>query len=225
MTPADPWEDISDEQLMATFADTSRRGGERETAFQQLVVRYRHRVFAVCYRILNDASDAEDATQETLIKLARGAGSFRGEAKLSTWLYRVAHNVCTDRIRYEARRPSTPVDDITSAGPEAHVADTTDAHATASLVTAALEQLDERSRQLLLLVAVDELSYAEAAEATGLAVGTVKSRVSRARVKLGQLLEGAGDEPGPGRHEPGADGQGNGGSEPARPGPRGPPPG
>lgn len=217
------WESISDEQLLATFVDASRPRGERETAFQQLVLRYRHRIFAVCFRVLRDTTEAEDATQETLIKLAKGAEAFRAEAKLSTWLYRVAHNVCTDRIRYQARRPSTPVDDVATVRTEARTDDGSDARATASMLGDALAQLDERSRQLLLLVAVDELSYAEAAEATGLAVGTVKSRVSRARVKLGELLAVAEAEPGVRPPAPAADRRSDGGAEPARPGPRGPP--
>jgi RNA polymerase sigma factor (sigma-70 family) len=69
-------------------------------------------------RVLGSAPDAEDAVQETLRALARHAADFRGESQLSTWLYRVARNVCTDRIRHEARRPSTPVDDLTQVGDE-----------------------------------------------------------------------------------------------------------
>ena len=163
MPPVGAWGDLDDAALLDRFIDTALSRSDRELAFQQLVVRYRHRVFAVCFRVMHDHADAEDATQETFVKLARGAGDFRGEAKLSTWLYRVARNVCTDRIRYEARRPSTPVDDITAAAPEPSVADVSESHAAATVVGAALARLDERSRQLLLLVAVDGLSYAEAA--------------------------------------------------------------
>jgi RNA polymerase sigma-70 factor, ECF subfamily len=217
------WDEVDDEQLLSSFIDVTRSHTERELAFQQLVVRYRHRVFAVCFRVLHDHADAEDAAQETFVKLARGADAFRGDAKLSTWLYRVARNVCLDRIRYDARRPSTPVDDVAAAGTEPSVEDVSDAHATATVVGAALAQLDDRSRQLLLLVAVDGLSYAEAAEVSDLAVGTVKSRVSRARVRLGELLEAGRTEPVVRPSLPGVDPRPDGGSEPARPGPRGPP--
>ncbi len=216
------WGELDDQQLLSSFVDVTRSRNDRELAFRELVARYRHRVFAVCFRVLDDHADAEDATQETFVKLARGADGFRGEAKLSTWLYRVAHNVCTDRIRYEARRPSTPVDDVAAVGTEPSVADTSEAHATATVVGAALARLDQRSRQLLLLVAVDGLSYAEAAEAADLPVGTVKSRVSRARVQLGELLADAPDD----RQDPphgAADVPRISRSEPARPGPRGPP--
>jgi RNA polymerase sigma-70 factor, ECF subfamily len=223
MPPVGAWGDLDDAALLDRFIDTALRRSDRELAFQQLVVRYRHRVFAVCFRVLHDHADAEDATQETFVKLARGAGDFRGEAKLSTWLYRVARNVCTDRIRYEARRPSTPVDDITAVATEPSVADVSDSHAAATVVGAALARLDERSRHLLLLVAVDGLSYAEAAEVVDLPVGTVKSRVSRARVQLGALLAEGPDEPEAPPRAGAAEPRTDGGSEPARPGPRGPP--
>lgn len=223
MATVGAWGEIDDQQLLSSFVDAARSRSDRESAFHELVVRYRHRVFAVCFRVLHDHADAEDATQETFVKLARGAEAFRGDAKLSTWLYRVARNVCTDRIRYEARRPSTPVDDITAVGTEPSVADTSEAHATATIVGAALARLDERSRQLLLLVAVDGLSYAEAAEVVGLPVGTVKSRVSRARVQLGTLLAEGPDEPEAPPRGAASEPRTDGGVEPARPGPRGPP--
>ncbi len=183
---------LTDEAVLSVYVDDSRRAGEREAAFHELVGRYQRRLFGVCVRVLGSPSDAEDAVQETFIRLARHASTFRGDAKLSTWLYRVARNVCTDHVRYDARRPSTPVDDITAVGDEPAVGDIVGATETAVSVQAALRHLDERSRMLLLLVAVDGLSYAEAAAVADLPVGTVKSRVSRARVQLGELLA---DEP------------------------------
>ena len=179
---------LADEHVLATYVDASRPRSDREAAFHELMRRYHRRVFAVCFRVLDDRSDAEDATQETFVKLARKAASFRGDAKLSTWLYRIARNVCTDHVRYDARRPTTPVDDLTTIGNEPVVDDVIAGRETALSVQAALAHLDDRSRQLLLLVAVDGLSYAEAAEVADLPVGTVKSRISRARVQLGALL-------------------------------------
>ncbi len=178
----------SDEHLVAIYVSPDERPATREAAFHDLVERYRRRLFAVCVRVLHDPQDAEEAVQETFVRLARHAETFRGDAKLSTWLYRVARNVCTDHVRYDARRPSTPVADVTEIRDLADEDDGIEGHAAMSEVGRALEQLDERSRQLVLLIAVDGLSYAEAGELTGLAVGTVKSRVSRARQQLGQLL-------------------------------------
>lgn len=187
MTGADATGPAEDERLLATYADASRPSAERQAAFEVLVRRFRRRIFAVCVRILGSPQDAEEATQETFVRLARSASSFRGEAALSTWLYRVARNVCTDHVRRDARRPSTPVDDL--EGLDDRVSD--DASAGVDMGDAlrrALDQLDPVSRQLLLLIGVDGWSYAEAGAAFDLPVGTVKSRISRARVHLGQLL-------------------------------------
>lgn len=178
----------TDEALLARYLDTSAPPAWRETAFRELSVRYRRRLFAVCVRVLGDPEDAEEAVQETLVRLARNGEQFRGDAKLSTWLYRVARNVCTDRVRYEARRPSIPVGEFTESFDRADEHDPIEGLAATGALRDALRRLDERSRTLLLLVAVDGLTYADAAEVTGLAVGTVKSRVSRARVTLGELL-------------------------------------
>jgi RNA polymerase sigma-70 factor (ECF subfamily) len=184
----------SDEQVLAIFRDIDRPRRDREAAFHELVSRYHRRLFAVCVRVLGSADDAEDAVQETFVKLARHAEGFRGDAQLSTWLYRVARNVCLDRLRYERRRPSTPVDDLTTTGHEPSEGDGVDARIETMAVRDALAQLDERSRQLLLLVTVDGLSYAEAAEVVDLPIGTIKSRVSRARVRLGELLAAEPDD-------------------------------
>ncbi|GGI03171.1 sigma-24 (FecI-like protein) [Egicoccus halophilus] len=184
----------SDEAVLARFNDAALPAGPREAAFTELVHRYQRRVFAVCLQVLGAPSDAEDAAQETFVRLARGAAGFRGDAKLSTWLYRVARNVCTDHVRYDARRPSTPVDDVAAVGGDRAAEDVLTARETASTLQTALAELDATSRRLLLLVAVEGLTYAEAAAAADLPVGTVKSRVSRARVRLGELLR---EEPDP----------------------------
>ncbi len=214
----------SDEELLARFADDALPRSWRETAFRELSQRYRRRLFAVCLRVLRDPEDAEDAVQETFVKLARRADTFRGDAKLSTWLYRIARNVCTDRVRYEARRPATPIGELTEELDRPDEREATEAHAEVAAVRDALGQLDERSRTLLLLVTVDGLSYAEAAEVSGLAVGTVKSRVSRARVTLGQLLRRADDDGRPGPTGTGSASRPTTTLDDHAP-PRGPPPG
>jgi RNA polymerase sigma-70 factor, ECF subfamily len=184
--------DLPDEDVLAVYADAGRSRRDRETAFHLLVTRFQRRVFAVCRRVVLDDALAEEATQEVFVRLARSASTFRGDAKLSTWLYAVARNVATDRVRHEARRPATPVADVVEVAGGGAVADDEVAAREAGVdVGRALAALDPTSRQLLLLVAVEGLSYAEAAAATDLAVGTVKSRVSRARVRLGELLTDA----------------------------------
>lgn len=193
-TAAVPLEDAVDAELVAVWADDQAPTQRRNRAFHLLVSRYQRRLFSVCQRILGSSEDAEEAVQETFVRLARHAHGFRGDAQVSTWLYSIARNVCTDRIRYSARRPATPVDDIASVAGDLPGGDEFAMSDTMSVLHRALAQLDERSRRLLLLVAVDDLTYEEAAEVTGLAVGTVKSRVSRARARLGVLLAGGGED-------------------------------
>ena len=181
----------------ATDADLLHRvaNGERavrDAAFHELLARHRGRVHAICHRYFRNATDAEDATQETFLTVLRRASTFRGEAQVSTWLYRVAVNTCHDLARHRARRPSTPVKDIGLVGDlrgEVHSdEEQLAAMALSDLLSEALTTLDEETRGLLLLCVVEGVPYAEVAEAYGIAVGTVKSRVHRARAKLVDLL-------------------------------------
>jgi RNA polymerase sigma-70 factor, ECF subfamily len=184
-----PFDEHSDEEVLARFVDDQLPVGTREAAFHTLVDRYHRRIFGICFQVLRSRADAEDATQETFVKLARGAAGFRGDAQLSTWLYRVARNVCTDHVRHDARRPAIPVADPGELAAAPSEPDTTAGTDEQLRVAAALETLDPLARQALVLVAIEGLSYAEAAIVTDLPVGTVKSRVSRARARLATVLE------------------------------------
>lgn len=160
-------------------------GGD-ESAFHELVERHQRRVYEICYRYFRDHRDAEDATQETFLALARHAGRFRGDAKLATWLHRVALNVCHDIARRRARRPlpvqHEPLDLADRVDPVAFRETELDLHS-------ALAQLDAPSRCALTLVAIEDRSYAEAAEIAGVSVPALKSRVHRARARLSDILE------------------------------------
>lgn len=184
-----PTSESTDAELMQLVAAGER--STRNAAFHELVERHRDRVHAICHRYFRDPTDAEDATQETFLTVLRRAATFRGEAQVSTWMYRVAVNTCHDIARHRARRPQTPVEDI------GVVSDLHDAHSDEEAIAAlelsdvlreALGTLDEETRGLLLLCAVEEVPYAEVAEAYGIAVGTVKSRVHRARARLVEVL-------------------------------------
>lgn len=176
-----------DGELLATVAHGDRTA--RDAAFGELVARHRARVHALCMRYFRDPVDAQDAVQETFLTVLRRAGTFRGEARVSTWLYRVTLNTCHDIARRRARRPQTPVEDIGAVldAREAHVDDLAALDLT-DVLREALATLDEETRGLLLLCAVEGVPYAEVADAYGIAVGTVKSRVFRARAKLATLL-------------------------------------
>lgn len=183
---------LSDEELIARVALPDHP--QRDAAFTELVGRYEGRVYRICFRYFGDHADAADATQDTFLQVLRRAGTFRAESRFSTWLYRVAVNACNDLARRRRRRRSTPVAELPEvAAPDGAV----DASPLVLSVQQALTTLDDTSRMLLILVAVEGLSYAEAAEIAGLPVGTVKSRVHRARARLAALLVEAGSPEAP----------------------------
>ena len=156
-----------------------------EAAIRALVERHHRRIYGLCYRYFGDHTDAEDATQDTFLALARSAASFRGTASVASWLTRVAINACHDIVRRREARPRA----VTHEVPE--MADATDdfgAWEAASDVQLALARLDPQSRSLLVLVAVEGHSYAEAADLVGVSVAAAKSRVHRARARLSDLL-------------------------------------
>ncbi len=190
------FDEDADEDVVAVYVDTQRPRAHREAAFGELVARYERRVFAICLRELTSRGDAEDAAQDTFVHLARKADQFRGDSKWSTFVYRVAINACRDLQRRYGRRPQTPVADVTRAQVDAGLtpdvaADEVTGRETAMVVQAALAQLDDLSRTLIVLCAIEGLSYPEAAEVLDMPVGTIKSRVFRARARLAELLADA----------------------------------
>lgn len=200
--------DATDEDLLRA---AQQGGAQREQAFLELVDRYERRVYGICYRFFGNHADAQDATQDTFLSIARRAGSFRGDSKLSTWIYRIAVNACKDLARARSRRPQTLVEDVQEAADASGtmLAASDDAFGLVEVaddVADALAQLDEVSRTLIILCAIEGRDYAEVAEVMDLPIGTVKSRVFRARAKLAPLLVHLVD--------PDADG---GGEHPARP--------
>lgn len=186
----------TDRQLLAAHVD-----GDQD-AFGVLVRRHRSRLWAVAVRTLRDPENAADALQDALVSAYRGAASFRGDSAVTTWLHRVVVNACLDRIRREKVRPTVPL-------PEHHdPASPRDEHAGTDArldLVAALAQLPEGHRIAIVLVDLQELSVAEAAQVLGVAEGTVKSRCSRGRAMLADLLRPSGPAPtaGPGGNRPG----------------------
>lgn len=173
---------LEDPALVAAYVDGD------QAAFRELVARHQQRVHGVCYRYFRDQRDAEDATQETFLALARCAAQFRGDATLSTWLHRVARNVCHDIARRRARRPLPARQEAPDvAEPLDHVG----LRETELDVHRALALLDTQSRQALVLVAIEGRTYAEAAALAGVSVPALKSRIHRARARLTDILEDA----------------------------------
>jgi RNA polymerase sigma-70 factor, ECF subfamily len=164
-------------------------------AATELITRHERRVYAVCLRVLGNPDDAADAAQDALLAMIRKLDGFRGEAAFTTWLYRVAMNVCYDHLRRAKRRPVLRRDDDAPT-PEPALDDHADAVAGAHDVAAALEQVPEDFRVAIVLADVHDLPYDEIAKVLDLPVGTVKSRVHRGRIALAKALGiGAPSEP------------------------------
>jgi RNA polymerase sigma-70 factor, ECF subfamily len=152
-------------------------------AFEQLVDRHQHRLFTLAARTLGSRTDAEDAVQDALLRAWRNIGSFRGGALFSTWLYRICVNAAHDQ---RTRRTADPVEPVESADPRDRFAD----EELSGELQRALAALDETQREVVVLYDVLGSSYAEIAEITGVAEGTVKSRLFRGRAELARLLRG-----------------------------------
>ena len=168
-------------------------------AFGQLVRRHRDRLWAVALRTLGDREEAADALQDALVSAFRNAGSFRGDAEVTTWLHRIVVNACIDRTRRRKARPAGPLPDPARGGREP--ADRRDDHSATEArldVRAALARLPEPQRVALVLVDIEDLPVAEAAEVLGVAEGTVKSRCARGRTAMARMLRDDAGNPAPG---------------------------
>ncbi len=168
-------------------------------AFNQLVVKYQRLAFSVAYRMLQNEESASDAVQDSFVKAFRALSSFRG-GLFKSWLLRIVVNTCYDVLRVQQRYVSEPIDDNPSAdGDETSVArqlvdsnELPDAYAErmelSSYIEIGIRGLPPDQRLVLVLCDVHGYSYEEIAEITGYPMGTVKSRISRARTKLRDYL-------------------------------------
>lgn len=173
-------EESTDEDLLRQAASGD------QSAFTTLVRRHEDRVFGIALRITGDRADALDATQDTFVSVFRQAGSFRAEAAFTTWLYRVAVNACRDLLRRRRRLPE-PTEELPERprpgiGTEEIVGLRLD-------LAQALARLPDEYRDAVLMHDLGAIPYEEIAQITGVALGTVKSRISRGRRRLAELLE------------------------------------
>lgn len=154
-------------------------------AFTLLVRRHRGRLWAVALRTLGDREEAADALQDALLSAYRNARSYRGEARVTSWLHRIVVNACLDRVRRRQARPTVSLpDDGGPASPRDALAE----RETAMEVTAALALLPVEQRVALVLVDVEGMPVSEVADLLGVPPGTVKSRCSRGRARLASQL-------------------------------------
>ena len=195
--PAPPTDvsQASDEELLAAHV-----AGDPD-AFTELVRRHRDRLWAVALRTCRDPDEASDAVQDALISAYRRADTFRGTAKVSTWMHRIVVNACLDRLRAKkVRRTVALPDEAADIGlPDRR--DPIGEHTTRMTVLGALAQLPTDQRLAVTLVDLEGWSVDEAAEILECPAGTVKSRCHRGRARLYTLLrnqDGATGVPQPG---------------------------
>ena len=172
-------------------------------AFNLLIPRYQNLLFGIALALLNDEDAAADAVQEALISAFRKFDTFRG-VSLRSWLARVVINACYDEIRKKRRQKSVPLDQFNAEGDEIETSswlvdpqEDPEMQYESKELEAAIEkslgELHPIYRIVLILVDIQGLSYEEAAAAIGVPVGTIKSRLSRARLQLQKSLQAAGE--------------------------------
>lgn len=183
---------LTDEELISLF-----QKGE-EAAFDELVYRYQDRIINFLFRYTGNRETAEDLAQDTFLKLFRAKHLYRNVAKFSTWFYTIAINTAKTWLKNEGRIDTISINlgfdedqekdfDIESKGI------TPDDYANAKIeeyyIQKALAMLDDKFREIIILRDIQDLEYEEIVKITGLPIGTVKSRINRAREKLKNLLQ------------------------------------
>jgi RNA polymerase sigma-70 factor, ECF subfamily len=170
-----------DAALLVRLRDHSTRAA----AFDELFASLCEQVFAVCLHVTGNAADADDALQETFLAVHAGLPKFRGEARLSTWVHRIAIRAS---IRVRARH--RPAADVHEVDPPARESDPVASRELGERIAAAMNRLPAGHRVVLSLFAVDELGHAQIAEILGVPEGTVWSRLHTARKRLAAELGG-----------------------------------
>ncbi len=171
-------------------------------AFERLVSQYEKLVYSITYRMTGNREDALDLSQETFIKVWKSLVFFKFESAFSTWIYRIAGNVCLDFLRRQKRTQSLTVSDeevqLELPDERQDPARAVMEQAGQQIITDALNSLEPEYRAALTLRAVGGMSYQEIADALNVQPGTVKSRISRGREHLRKKLAQAGNKPGSG---------------------------
>lgn len=182
--------------LLNQVAEVSEQSSP-EQLFQQLVRDHHKRLYRFILKHIGQSADAEDLTQQAFLEAARAYASYRGESALSTWLYGIAMNLTRNYLSRAPHRKYQFEDEqsldeiaVESTNPENELA----SQQTLKALQRELNDLPDEMREVLLMVALEELSYEEAAVMLSIPIGTVRSRVSRARTRLRQRLLDAGIE-------------------------------
>ena len=171
------------------FLERLRAGDAR--AFEELVVSHQHRVFGVALRMLDNAAEAEEIAQETFLRAHGSLAEFRGDARLSTWLYAIVSRLCLNRLASADRRVARPGDEVLLrvADGEAGPQDNAERGELEAALHRAIADLAEERRVVVILRDLEGMAYDEIARALGLELGTVRSRLHRARMDLKEKME------------------------------------
>jgi RNA polymerase sigma-70 factor (ECF subfamily) len=186
------YRELSDEELISLF----QKG--KEAAFDELVYRYKDRIVNFLFRYTGNHETAEDLAQDTFIKLFRSKHLYKNIAKFSTWFYTIAINTAKTWLKNEGRIDTISINlgfdedgekDFDIESRDITPDDYANARIEEYYIQKALSMLDDKFREIIILRDIQDLDYEEIAEITGLPIGTVKSRINRAREKLKNLLQ------------------------------------
>ncbi len=183
----------TDEELVARSAL-----GDADS-FNQLIKRWERPIYALAYRVIGREEDARDVCQETFLRAFRGLAAFKGQAKFSSWLYRIALNLCRDWIRRERRTPVVQAPDgvdltelVSERGPAESVEDLVSRRDMSRVVARAMRLLSEEQRTAVVLKEYQGLTFQEIADLQGCPLSTVKTRLYQGLTLLRRHLEEAG---------------------------------
>src|SRR6266568_3533768 len=176
-----------------------RLKANEDAAYDELVRTYSASIFHVAYRMLGDSAEASDVVQEIFLKVFRNIAGFKGEAALKTWIFRIAFSEVLNRLRWWKRRHryatlsldespngNTPGDGVADAGPTPE--EVLQAKEREDAIQQALRRLSHEHRSIVVLRDIEGFSYTEIADVFGISMGTVKSRLARARADLKKSL-------------------------------------
>jgi RNA polymerase sigma-70 factor (ECF subfamily) len=192
---ATPTPQVSDEQLMTQLAQGSHR------AFEELLSRYETAVITFCYAFMRSRESAEDIAQETFLRVFRNSRRYQPVAKFTTWLYKIAANLCINELKKGKLRQSMSLDEPAGPDPEGtkiieRIASNDDSPLTdverseaQGLICKAIDHLPDDQRTTLIMVEYHHMQYQDIAEILGVSVSAIKMRVKRARETLRETLK------------------------------------
>ena len=182
---------------------TRSRGGDLES-FNQLVLRWERPIYALAYRVIGREEDARDVCQETFLRAFRALPGFKGQAKFSSWVYRIALNLCRDWMRRQRRTPTVqmpegadPEELAAEGGPAESIEDLVSRRELSAVVAEAMALLPEEQRTAIVLKEYHGMTFQEIAELQGCPLSTVKTRMYQGLSVLRRHLEKTGMTPQP----------------------------